>query len=103
MPLADAERMPRGVRIDLMAIADVQVRRSLENACAEADGLVVCPPRILDVEIEVHLLRGAVGPHARSPGPHQWERTRSEICTRSLRGDALTPGGTGGGHRLGTD
>ena len=53
---ADAERMPGRIRVHLVTFVDPRVRSGLQQPGAERDGLVVRSARVLDVEVELHLL-----------------------------------------------
>ena len=67
---ADAERMPGRIRVHLVTFVDPRVRSGLQQPGAERDGLVVRSARVLDVEVEVHLLGGscrAASPAERGP------------------------------------
>ena len=65
MPPADAERVARRVCVDLMAFRRVEVAR-LEQAGTKFDCLLMGGSRILDVEVEMDLLRGPIGPVGRN-------------------------------------
>lgn len=66
VPPADAERVSGRVGVHLMAFVAVQVRSRLEQAGAEGDCLFVRGSGVIDVEVEMHLLRDAVWPLGRN-------------------------------------
>ncbi len=67
MPPANAERMARRVGVHLMSLVSQETRSWLKQTCAQLDRLVVGPLKILDVKVQVDLLRwGSVGPLGRS-------------------------------------
>ena len=53
---ADAERMPGWVCVHLVALGGIEIRSWLEQPGAEGDCLFVGGSRVVDVEVEVHLL-----------------------------------------------
>ena len=54
--------MSRRVRVHLIAAFGVKVGRCSQKACAESDRLLVAGGDVLNVQIEVHLLRFAIRP-----------------------------------------
>ena len=48
--------MPGRIRVHLVTFVDLRVRSGLQQPGAERDGLVVRSARVLDVEVELHLL-----------------------------------------------
>lgn len=63
---ADAERMPGWVCVHLVALGGIEIRSWLEQPGAEGDCLFVGGSRVVDVEVEVHLLGGAMRPVGRN-------------------------------------
>jgi hypothetical protein len=59
---ADAKRMPGRVRVDLVALGGIEIRSWLEQSGAEGDRLFVRGPRVVDVEVEMHLLGSPMRP-----------------------------------------
>lgn len=66
MPPTDAERMSGGVGVHLVAFGSIEIRSRLQQSGAEADCLFMRSSRILDMEVEMHLLRGSVRPVGRN-------------------------------------
>lgn len=66
VPPTDTKRMPSRVRIHLVAFGSIEIRSCLEQPSAEGDCLFVCSSRLLDVQIEMHLLGASVRPLRRN-------------------------------------
>ena len=65
VPPTDAEGVTGGVGVDLVALGGGEIVGSLQQTSAERDDLIVGARRVVDVEIEMDLLRCAVGPVGR--------------------------------------
>ena len=65
MAPTDAEGMAGGVGVDLVAFGGGEIVGGLQQASAERDDLVVGARRVVDVEIEMDLLRRTVRPVGR--------------------------------------
>jgi hypothetical protein len=76
LPPADAKRVPSGVGVHLMAFAAAQISGWLEQPRAESDGLLMRNAGVLDVEIEMHLLRVSIWPVRRNVVRRQLTPTR---------------------------
>jgi hypothetical protein len=76
MPPPDAKRMSSRIGVCLMALVGVEVGSRLEKSGSESHCLLVRNSRIVDMEIEVNLLRAAVGP------------VRRDVVRRELHADA---------------
>jgi hypothetical protein len=62
MPPSNAKRMTGGVGVYLVTLVGIDVGCRPEKLGSESHRLLVCNPRIFDVEIEVNLLGAAVRP-----------------------------------------
>jgi hypothetical protein len=65
MAPADTERVPSGIGVDLVPFSRGEVLRYLQQPSAQLDSGGVSACRVLDVQVEVHLLRVSVGPFGR--------------------------------------
>jgi hypothetical protein len=63
---ADAKRMPGRVRVHLVTLVGIEIRSWLEQPGAEGHRLLVRGSRVVEVEVEMHLLRGSVRPVGRN-------------------------------------
>src|SRR5215469_8026090 len=63
---ADAKRMPGRVRVHLVTLGGIEIRSWLEQPGAEGDCLFVRGSRVLDVEVEMHLLGSPMRPAGRN-------------------------------------
>ena len=66
LPPTDAKRMPGRVRVDLVAVGGIEIRSWSEQSGAERDCLFVRGSRVVDVEVEMHLLGSPIGPVGRN-------------------------------------
>lgn len=66
MPPADAEWMSGRVGVYLVTLIGIEIDSRLKKPGPERQELLVRSPGILDVEVEVDLLRGTVGPLRRN-------------------------------------
>jgi hypothetical protein len=74
--------MPGGVGIHLVAFSGDEIRSWLEQSGTQPDGLVMRSARVLDVQVDVHLLFGAsIRPVGRN------------MVGRELHANAPFPGG----------
>jgi hypothetical protein len=78
LPPADAKRMPGRVGVHLVALGGIEIRSRLEQPGTEGDRLFVRGSRIVDVEVQMDLLGGAVRPVGRDMAGRPVER-RSAI------------------------
>lgn len=69
---AEAERVAGRVGVDLVAFVGTEVGGRLQERGAQCHCLRVCCGEVVDVEVEVHLLRVAVGPLG-------WDVIRGEL------------------------
>src|SRR5580692_6638458 len=65
VPPTDAKRMPGGVRVHLVAFGGIEIRSRSEQSGTECDCLFVRSSRVVDVEVEMHLLGSPIGPVGR--------------------------------------
>jgi len=68
---ADAKRVPGRVRVHLVTLAGIEIRSWLEQPGAEGHRLFVGSSRVVDVEVEMHLLGGPVRPVGRNMARRQ--------------------------------
>jgi hypothetical protein len=61
--------MPGWVRVNLVTLGGIEIRSRLEQPGAEGDRLFVRGPRVVDVEVEMHLLGSPVRPVGRNANP----------------------------------
>ena len=66
VPPTDAKRMPGRVRVHLAALGGIQIRSWLEQSGTEGDSLFVRGSRVVDVEVEMHLLGSPIRPVGRN-------------------------------------
>jgi hypothetical protein len=66
VPPANAKRMPGRVRVHLVALGGIEIRSWLEQPGTEGDGLFVRGSRVVDVEVEMHLLGSPMRPVGRN-------------------------------------
>jgi hypothetical protein len=71
VPPADAKRMPGRVRVHLMAPGGIEIRSWLEQPGTEGDCLLMRGSRVVDVEIEMHLLGSPIRPAGRNMARRQ--------------------------------
>jgi len=58
--------MPGGIRVDLVALGRPDVIRWLQEFGTQRDGFVMGGLDVIDIQVEVHLLRRAIGPLRRN-------------------------------------
>ena len=66
VPPTDAKRMPGRVGIHLVALGSIKIRSRLEQSGAEGDCLFMRSPRIVNVQVEMHLLGDPMRPAGRN-------------------------------------
>jgi hypothetical protein len=62
----DAKRMPGRVRVHLVALGGIEIRSWLEQSGTKGDCLFVRGSRVVDVEVEMHLLGSPIRPVRRN-------------------------------------